>query len=195
MQKRLLLIVALLFSLTSLMAQKKFDSTMKVGRVGFRVVCNNKQPNKNTVTISPIGFETNMRDFGLEIKGRVKRCEVDDLNQDGTIDLLVFFMDDNDTLRRGALLGVANEGNSNVKPIFFPDIIDDPKLRDGYKGQDQFMLLEGILVRRYPLYTPAAEGVTQELTGKMRQIMYRVTPGENGAYKFVVSRTLDYTKQ
>lgn len=195
MQKCLLLIGAMLLSLTTLLAQKKYDSTMKVGRVGFRVVCNNKQPNKNTVTISPIGFESNMRDFGLDIKGRVKRCEVDDMNGDGTMDLLVIFMDDNDTLRRSSILGVANEGNSTVKPIFFPDIIDDPKLRDGYKGQDQFMLMEGILVRRYPLYTVATEGVEQELTGKMRQIMYRVTPGENGAYKFVVSRTLDYAKQ
>jgi hypothetical protein len=54
-------------------AQKKFDSTMKVGKTGYRVYCTNKNPEKNTATISPVGFDKDAREVSLEIKGRITK--------------------------------------------------------------------------------------------------------------------------
>jgi hypothetical protein len=196
MQRNCCYLLFFLFTVVSVQAQRKYDSTMKVGRVGYRVMCNNKQPNKNSITISPIGFDGQMRDISLEIKGRIKGCEVDDVNRDGFADLLIYIFDDNDSLRKGSILGVANDANTGVKPIVLPDILDDPKLRDGYRGQDQFLLMEGMLIRRFPLYTSATEGAAPTFTGKTRQLTYRVGPGEGGnSFKFIVSRTIDYIRQ
>ncbi len=171
---------------------RKFDSTMKIGKAGYKVVCNNRNAEKNTINISPIGFDNSMRDFSFEINGRVRRAEVDDVNRDNFPDLVLYIYN-GDTLNKGTVVCVSSEANTTVLPIVFPDIVDDPKLREGYKGYDEFMLMEGVLTRRFPLFTTDSTG--SKPTGKMRQVMYRVGPGEKSGQKFIVMRTYDYVKQ
>lgn len=173
-------------------AYRKFDSTMKIGKAGYKVTCTNRNPERNSINISPIGFDNSMRDFGFEIKGRVRRAEVDDLNRDNFPDL-VLYVYTNDTLNKGTVVCISSESNTSVVPIVFPDIVDDPKLRDGYRGFDEFMLMEGILTRRFPLFTTDASN--PQPTGKIRQVMYRIGEGEKGMKKFIVMRTYDYVKQ
>lgn len=172
---------------------RKYDSTMKIGKAGYKVVCSNRNPDKNTINISPIGFDNSMRDFSFEIMGRVRRAEVDDVNRDNFPDLVLYIYS-GDTLNKGTVVCVSSEGNSSVLPIAFPDILDDAKLREGYKGQDEFLLMEGILTRRFPLHETDSAGVSKP-TGKTRQVMYRVAPGDKGGQKFIVMRTYDYVKQ
>jgi hypothetical protein len=57
-------------------------------------------------------------------------------------------------------------------------------------GNDQYMLMEGVLVRRFPLYDTA----TMKPTGCMRQVMYRAQADEHGTLKFKVVRSYDFTK-
>ena len=172
---------------------RKFDSTMKIGKAGYRVVCNNRGAEKNSINISPIGFDNSVRDFSFEVMGRVRRAEVDDVNKDNFPDLVLYIYS-GDTLNKGTVVCISSEANNNVLPIVFPDIVDDPKLRDGYKGNDEFMLMEGILTRRFPLFATDSTGVSKP-TGKIRQVMYRVGPGEKSGQKFIVMRTYDYVKQ
>ena len=90
--KRVLLVLScgLLF-LTALNAQyRKIDTTMKVGNAGYRVYCNNKNPEKNNLNITPIGFDKSAREISIEIKGRVLSTESDDLNNDGFPDLVLY---------------------------------------------------------------------------------------------------------
>lgn len=134
-----------------------------------------------------------MRDFSFEINGRVRRAEVDDVNRDNFPDLVLYIYS-GDTLNKGTVVCISSEANTTVLPIVFPDIVDDPKLRDGYKGYDEFLLMEGILTRRFPLYSSDSTGVAKP-TGKTRQVMYRVGPGDKGGQKFIVMRTYDYVKQ
>lgn len=171
---------------------RKFDSSMKIGKVGYKVTSSNRNPDRNTINISPIGFDNSMRDFAFEVKGRVRRAEVDDVNRDNFPDLVLYIYT-NDTLNKGTVVCISSESNTSVVPIVFPDIVDDPKLRDGYKGFDEFMLMEGILTRRFPLFTTDSSGA--QPTGKIRQVMYRVGEGEKGTKKFLVMRTYDYVKQ
>jgi hypothetical protein len=179
-------------SATAQVPARRYDSSMKIGKVGYRVTCTNRNPEKNSINISPIGFDNAVRDFSFEIKGRILRAEVDDVNRDNFPDLLLYIYH-GDTLNKGNLICISSEANNSVVPIGFPDIVDDPKLRDGYRGFDEFRVMEGVVTRRFPLFT--ADSLGAQPTGKMRQVMYRVVPGEKGGSKFQVARTYDYVKQ
>ena len=179
---------------TVLMAQgRRIDTTMKVGKAGFRVNCYNKSTEKNPITIYPVGFESEARDFSFELKGVLVGTEVDDLNKDGFPELLLY-VTTIDSLNKSSVIAISSQENKSVAPIVFPDILDDPRLRDSYKGADKYMLLEGVLMRTYPLYEKDANGV-QHPTAKMRRLMYRLAPGEQGNLKFVVARFYDFQKK
>ena len=179
---------------TVLMAQgRRIDTTMKVGKAGFRVNCYNKSSEKNPITIYPVGFESEARDFSFELKGILMGTEVDDLNKDGFPELLLYVASV-DSLNKSSVIAISSQENKSVAPIVFPDILDDPRLRESYKGADKYMLLEGVLMRTYPLYEKDANGV-QQPTGKMRRLMYRLAPGEQGILKFVVARFYDFQKK
>lgn len=172
---------------------KRYDSSMKVGKVGFRVLCNNKSAEKNTASISPIGFENTAREISIEIKGRITKAEVDDLNNDGFPDM-VLYVYNGGTKNTGTVIGISSDKNQGFVPIFFPDIADDQKLKVGYMGHDEFTLMEGTLLRRFPIYE-TADTANGKLTGMMRQIQYRVTATEKGAQKFKVARSYETNKQ
>lgn len=179
-------------SATAQVPARRYDSTMKIGKAGYKVTCTNRNPEKNTINISPIGFDNTVRDFSFEIKGRILKSEVDDVNRDGYVDLLLYVYN-GDTLNKGSVICISSEANNSVVPIGFPDIVDDPKLREGYRGFDEFLLMEGILNRRFPLFTTDSTG--SKPTGKTRQVIYRVVSGEKNTLKFQVLRTYDYIKQ
>ena len=195
---RFMLIHTLFFALVLipavLMAQgRRIDTTMKVGKAGYRINCFNKSTEKNPITIYPVGFESEARDFSFELKGVLMGTEVDDLNKDGFPELLLYVASI-DSLNKSSVIAISSQENKSVAPIIFPDILDDPRLRDSYKGSDKYMLLEGVLMRTYPLYEKDANGV-QQSTGKMRRLLYRVVPGEQGTSKFVVARFYDFQKK
>jgi hypothetical protein len=196
-QKGLLFIICFFCGLSLLMAQipaRRLDTTMKVGRVGYRLSCFNKSPEKNPVTISPQGFDKDVREFSFEVKGRISKAEVDDINRDGFPDL-VFYVFSNDSLPKGNVIAISSEKNETIAPIMFPDIFDDPKARLGYKGGDEFFLMEGNLVRRFPVF-PVEGAPATASTGKLvRQINYMIVPGERGGSKFKIMRIYDFTKQ
>jgi hypothetical protein len=189
--KIFLLIVAFAVSITA-SAQRRYDSTMKVGKVGYRVSTNNKNEEKNSTTISPIGFSSGARDVTIEVRGRITRSEVDDLNRDGFPDLVMYIF--NGVKNTGTVLGVSSDKNESFQPIIFPDIVDDPKLRVGYNGGDQFLLMEGMLIRRFPLHTMDSASNTMKPIGMTRQIMYTVAPDEKGTQRFKAGRSYDFAK-
>lgn len=170
---------------------KKFDSTMKLGKSGYRVICRNLKPDKNNITVSPIGFEKDARDFNFEIPGRLRKAEVDDLNRDGFPDLVLYVFPQ-DSLDRGNVIGIASDKNETVAPITFPDIYNEPKFREGYRGHDIFSLMEGFLVRRFPVYDMAHPDMEPV---NMRQITYRVVPGDMGGFQFKAIRSYDFARK
>ncbi len=190
-------IISFLCGMAMLHAQipaRRLDTTMKVGRVGYRLTCFNKSAEKNSVTISPQGFDKDVREFSFEVKGRITKAEVDDINRDGYPDL-VFYVFSNDSIPKGNVIGISSQKNETVVPIIFPDIFDDAKARIGYKGADEFFLMEGYLVRRFPVF-PVDGAPAAASTGKLvRQIQYMIVPGERGGSRFKIMRTYDFTRQ
>ena len=76
-----------------------------------------------------------------------------------------------------------------MQPIYFPDISNDFKLNKGYRGGDEYKLVEGILFRKFPIYD--ADTTIKVPTKKVRQIMYRVIDGERGILNFKAFKDFD----
>jgi hypothetical protein len=171
---------------------RKIDTTMKIGKAGYKVLCSNKSEVKNSISITPIGFQNSARDVSFEIKGRVLKAEVDDLNNDIFPDLVLYVYELGDK-GRGNVIGISSINNENFAPISFPDIVNDPKLRNGYIGFDSFLLMEGSLMRRFPVYT--TDSTNSKPTGMIRQIQYKVIKDEKEGLKFKVQRSYEYAKQ
>lgn len=171
---------------------KKIDTTMKVGKSGYRIYCNNKGLEKNTITITPVGFESGAREVSFEIKGKVAKAEADDLNNDGFPDMVVYVYTGDGNVY-GKVIGIYSDKNTDIRPIMFPDILDDPKLKIGYKGHDEFSLMEGSLMRRFPVYQNP-DSTNASPSGVIRQIQYRVMPGERETLQFKVLRSYEYKK-
>jgi hypothetical protein len=190
--KFIFLLFAVILTISGFSQYKKFDSTVKIGKAGYRVICNNKNPDKNYISIKLIGFENASNDIDLTILGRIKKIEIDDFNNDGFPDLVVYIFNGANS-EMGNVFSVSSEENKSLKPIIFPDIRDDKKLSEGYKGYDDFYLLNGMLFRCFPVYK--SDDTVGNSTGGKRVIQYGVVPGENGALKFKVIRSFEEKKQ
>ena len=186
------LFFGMLFLSVQALGQKliKYDSTLKIGKAGFRIMCLNKTSDENTLSIKPIGFKSEAREVNLALKGKVVSSEIDDLNNDGFPDLVVYIMDKTDKIN---VFSITSKNNERIELIYFPDITNDMQLSKGYRGNDEFKLVEGILFRKFPIYE--LDTNIKVPSNKVRQIMYRVVPGEEGYWKFKSFKNFDMAAQ
>jgi len=178
-----------LFGTVSAHAQvRKIDTLASFGGAGYRVSCNNKNADENTVTVSPKGFGKDVRDISFSIRGRLRKILVEDLNEDGYPDLLLcVYSGPNGEL--GNIVAVSSSGNNSLLPVRFPDIYSDHKLSEGYKGRDEFTVLASTLLQSFPVYKADDTDIP---TGGTKVIQYKMVKAENG-YTFKPLRS--YIKQ
>ena len=183
--------IVFIFIGLSVQAQKanRYDSTLKIGKVGYRVTCMNRASNQNVLSIKPIGFKNESREAAMDLKAKVTSAEIDDLNQDGYPDLIIYILEPSGKTN---LFCVSSRENESMQPIYFPDITNDSQLSKGYRGQDEYKLVEGILFRKFPVYESDTSIKTP--TNKVRQIMYRVVEGDQGSWKFKAFKNFDMNK-
>jgi len=186
------LFFGLLFLCIHVNGQKlaKYDSTLKIGKAGYRINCMNRLVDINNLNIRPIGFKTEAREVNLELKGRVVSAEIDDLNNDGFPDIVIYIIDKDN---KPNVFSISSKNNERLEPIYFPEISNDIEMRKGYRGQDEFKLVEGILFRKFPIFE--LDTNIKLPTNKVRQIMYRVVAGEQGYLKFKSFKTFDMAAQ
>jgi hypothetical protein len=182
-------LIVFLFSANAGFTQyRKIDSAMKIGKAGYRFTCFNRNADRNEITVKPLGFDNEAHELSFFIKGKVKGVQIDDLNNDGFPDLVVFVFT-NDTITLGNVLVFPSEENKSFAPISLPDVLLDGKLKEGYKGNDEFTLLEGTLMRKFPIYKP---GDTKDKpTGGARVMLYQMVNGDAGGFKFKVARSYE----
>jgi len=163
---------------------RKIDTVAGFAGITYRVSCNNKNASENEVAVSPKGFGKDVRDIAFNIKGRLHKILVDDLNEDGFPDLvLCIYNGPNGDL--GNITAIASSGNNSLLPVRFPDIYSDLKLSEGYKGHDDFTVLVGTLIQSFPFYKP---GDTDTPSGGTKVIQYKMVKAENG-YTFKALRS------
>lgn len=179
--------MVLLFPVSIWAQTPKFDTTVLIGKIGYRVRCNNKSPDNNLASIKLVGF-TNARDPEFFVKGVIRQASIDDFNNDGFPDLMMNVYNGPNEVYGNVIALVSNE-NKSVSVVSFPDILNDPKLREGYKGNDHFQLMEGLLMRSFPLYS--SNDSTATYTGKKRFIQYQLQKGEGDRLSFKPMHTYE----
>ncbi len=170
---------------------KKFDSTLKMGDVGYRVTCYNKKIENNAVTIRPIGFKDYSKPFDIPVIGVFEKALIDDFNDDGFPDLVFYSFDDKD---RAQIYAIASVSNKSCSPIYVPDIYIEPTIRNGYEGHDELTSMGGFLIRKFPVYQTDSTTKNTSVIGT-RVIEYKAKSNmsnpDNPTFKFEVFKSYD----
>ena len=168
---------------------EKIDTTMKIGKYGYKVSCRNKEIKSNMLAIRPIGFESPANEsMNMPVRGRVSAAMVDDLNSDGLADLILFIYTDSVALH-GTVYVMVSQDSKTIVPAGLPDPALDGKINTGYKGHDVFSMLEGTVLLRFPIFKQGDKDDAP--TGGTRTVQYSLTKGESGGYKFNILRMYD----
>jgi hypothetical protein len=167
----------------------KIDTTMKIGKYGFKVGCRNKDIKSNMLSIRPLGYESPAnQSMNMPVRGRVSAAMVDDLNSDGLADLILFIYTDSAAIH-GTVYAMISVDDKNLMPTGLSDPALDGKINTGYKGHDVFSMLEGTVLLRFPIYKTGDKDDAP--TGGTRTVQYSISKGESGSYKFNIIRTYD----
>ncbi|MCG6967698.1 MAG: PliI family lysozyme inhibitor of I-type lysozyme [Chromatiaceae bacterium] len=153
-----------------------FDRTLALHGIRFRVTCAN-QGSINTLHIVPAGLSVDNSPIEQTIDGTVSGAEVADLDRDGSPEIYVY-VHSAGSGSYGSLVAYASNRGKSLSAIYLPPLTDDPVASAGYMGHDQFTVLEGVLGRRFPVYRD--NDTNARPTGGMRQLQYRLVPGEAG---------------
>ena len=154
-------------------ATAAFASELELQGVAFSVVCPNS-PGTNTVTISTKGLAEDNSTWSQEFDGVVTNAEVADLNADGSPEIYIYLKSHADDAKGSVLAYVANNRKS-LSMASMRSLDDTPGAAEGYRGGDEFAVLEGVLGRRFPVHHAAGAP-----TGRTRQLQYVLKAGEAG---------------
>lgn len=153
-----------------------FDRQLELQGIGFQVHSPNSASG-NTVTVVPTGLEIDNSPWESLVDGDVVGAEVEDLDADGSPEIYVYVRS-RDPAARGSLVGYAANNRKSLSAINLPALSDEPAAASGYRGHDEFAVVERSLARRFPLYS--GEGDAAVPNGKNRQLRYRLAAGEAG---------------
>lgn len=126
----------------------------------------------NSLTVTPSNLETDNTPVEINVTGIITRMEVADINVDGSPELYVYGFDGTSQ----TLAAWSSNKKKSMSPITLPDL--DAAQSKGYRGGDEFAVVEGIIARRFPIYPD--DKPESKPTGKVRQIQYKLQQGEAG---------------
>jgi hypothetical protein len=151
-----------------------FDKTLELQGIRFHVTSANAG-STNILHIIPSGPEIGNSPIVKTIDGTVSGAEVADLNTDGSPEIYIYVTSAGSG-SYGSLAAYAANRHKSLSEIFLPPLTDADA--QGYMGHDEFTVLEGVLGRRFSIYR--ATDSNAKPTGGMRQLQYRLVPGEAG---------------
>ena len=177
----LMLVPALVASATP------FDQLLELDGIQFHVTSTN-EGSINTLCIVPSGLEIDNSPIVRTIDGTVTGAEVADLNADGSPEIYVYVTSAGSG-SYGSLVAYSANRRKSLSEIYLPPVTQNKAASKGYMGHDEFAVVESSLVQRFPVYR---EGDTNAApTGGMRQLQYKLHPGEAG-WVLGVDRVVDY---
>jgi Periplasmic lysozyme inhibitor of I-type lysozyme len=153
-----------------------FSRVLELQGIRFTVTCKN-EGSINTLHIVPAGLEIDNSPIVREIEGTVAGAEVADLNLDGSPEIYVYVTSAGSG-SYGSLVAYAANRRKSLSEIYLPPITEDKRASKGYMGHDEFAVVESVLVQRFPVYHNS--DTNAKPTGGMRQIQYKLVPGEAG---------------
>jgi hypothetical protein len=186
------LLTTVLLSASILLGTEKktepsYQQSLSLQGITFRI--ESKSTNGTSeLAVTPNGLKIDNSPIRQRIEGIVKNAEVADLNVDGSPELYVYVTLPGDDARGKVLAWSANKKKS-LSEIYVPELAPgDPKLK-GYRGRDEFAVVENTLARRFPIYKDGDDDAKP--SGGMRQFQYKLAAGEAG-WKLRLDKTIDY---
>ncbi|WP_460368316.1 hypothetical protein ACOYXF_20840 [Pseudomonas sp. Tul1A2] len=155
---------------------KPFEQTLELQGIRFHV-SREQVDGQSVLRIEPKGLEIDNSAITRPLKGEIVRAEIGDLNNDGSPEIYVFTRISGRGMP-GDVIAYSANNKKSLSEIYLPPVSDNPKIAEGYQGEDSFAVVENALVQRFPVYdsTDASAG----RTGKMRQVQYTLVAGEAG---------------
>lgn len=164
-----------------------FDRMLELQGIRFRVTSAN-EGSVNTLQIVPSGLELDHSPIVRTINGTVTGAEVADLNVDGSPEIYVYVTSAGSG-SHGSLVAYSANRRRSLSEIYLPPVTRDASYAKGYRGHDEFAVLDGVLGRRFPVYRDADTNARP--TGGMRQLQYKLVPGEAG-WVLRVDKVVEY---
>jgi hypothetical protein len=153
-----------------------FDRTLDLLGVLFRVTCANDS-SVNELRIVPSGLEVDNTPVARTIEGTVAGAAAADLNADGSPEIYVFITSAGSG-SYGSLVAYAANRRRSLSEVYLPPLTQEGEASRGYQGHDEFTVAGNALVRRFPVYRDGDTNARP--TGGIRQLQYRLMPGEAG---------------
>lgn len=130
------------------------------------------------VTVKPYGLTKDTSSFHMRLNNRyIVNAEVEDLNSDGYPELLIYTRSSGGD-KKGDVIGLSVNKGKSMSMITLPDIAADAAASSGYKGADEFAIVETKLQRRFFVYDGSQHS-------RRRFVVYKMVKGEAG-YQFVI---------
>jgi hypothetical protein len=148
----------------------KFSQVLNLQGIGFNVTSIDKE-GKTLVTVQSFGLEISNEPISLEVNGIIKTAEVEDLNYDGSPELLIYSRTEDEN-QYGNVMAFSTNNKKSMSIVYFPPTTENEKINEGYQGHDEFSLVERTLIQRFPIFNNGNK------TGKTRQISYKMIEGE-----------------
>lgn len=127
-----------------------------------------------TLTVTPSGLEASNEAMVTPIEGSVSAAEVADVNADGSPEIYVFLQPQGeDAVAR--LVAYSTNNLKSMSEIYLAPLSGDSENGLGFRGGNEFAVIENYIGQRFPVV-----GEDGQPTGKTRQLLYRLEPGEAG---------------
>jgi hypothetical protein len=167
-----------------------FHQTLSLQGISFDVSTSGEGSIQHLL-VQPIGLKLYNDKDSSEIEGTVVGAEIDDMNADGSPELLIYTSSAGSG-SYGDVIGFSVNKRKSMSRIYFPNIHDNPKANKGFMGHDSFAIVENTLVQRFRIYKDG--DANDHPTGGYRQIQYKLKDGE-ASRKFVVDKIVEFPAQ
>ena len=168
--------LASVFGVSDALAGPAFSKRLEMQGFAFDVTATN-EGSINKLRITPHGLSQQTAPITSEIEGTVSGAEIDDLDANGFPEIYIYVTSAGSG-SYGSLVGYAVNRGKSVSQVYLPPVSDSPALSQGYRGHDEFAVVEGTLIQRFPIYRDLDTNARP--TGKIRQLQYKLKAGEAG---------------
>ena len=168
--------LASVFGVSDALAGPAFSKRLEMQGFAFEITATN-EGSINKLRIVPQGLSQQTAPITSEIEGTVSGAEIDDLDANGFPEIYIYVTSAGSG-SYGSLVGYAVNRGKSVTQIYLPPVSDSPALSQGYRGHDEFAVVEGTLIQRFPIYRDLDTNARP--SGKIRQLQYKLKAGEAG---------------
>lgn len=149
-----------------------FHQTLTLQGVTFHVQARG-EGSQQELTITATDGRRPFQPIRQTVDGQVVRAEVADLNSNGLPEIYVSVQSAGSG-SYGQLVAYSTVRGNQLSPIQLQEL--SGAAAKGYQGHDDFRVVEGCLVRSFPIYKPS--DTNAKATGGERQICYKLQNGE-----------------